>query len=108
MHIEAAMVERFHPVQNRVTLITSNIKFQPNNIPMHRKTELIIGYDANQFPIGAVCYGCGAGMPRPDPALTTPKEAIIWFSQAFEVHKEMKHPNPVTAVTVDDADFPLD
>jgi len=68
---------------------------------MRKAPELIIGYGPDHFPIGAVCYGCGAGMPRPDPALITPAEIITWFSQAFAVHTEMKHPGqgPVTAVT---------
>jgi hypothetical protein len=82
--------------------------FRPDNQRMRKMPELMIGYGPGQFPIGAVCYGCGAGMPRPDPALTTPKEVIIWFSQAFAVHKEMKHPQPVMAVTPSEEDLLLD
>jgi hypothetical protein len=76
---------------------------------MHRKPELIIGYDTNHFPIGAVCYGCGAGMPRPDPALITSEEVIKWFNQAFAVHREMKHSGQgqVTATITDDEDSPV-
>ena len=74
---------------------------------MRKAPELIIGYGRDQFPIGAVCYGCGAGMPRPDPALTTSAEIITWFSQAFAVHKEMKHPHSVSDVTPSEEDLQL-
>ena len=74
---------------------------------MPNAPELMIGYGPDGFPIGAVCYGCGAGMPRPDPALITPAEIITWFSQAFAVHLEMKHPAPVTAVTPSEEDLLL-
>lgn len=70
----------------------------------------MIGYDPDHFPIGAVCNGCGAGMPRADPALTASAEVVTWFSQAFAAHLTMKHADqsPVTAVTVDDLDFEAD
>jgi hypothetical protein len=70
--------------------VTPASGIQPDNRAM-QKIELMIGYGPDCFPIGAVCYGCGAGMPRPEPALITQAEIIEWFSRAFAVHKEMKH-----------------
>jgi hypothetical protein len=63
--------------------------------PMPKLPELMIGYDSNHFPIAAVCYGCGAGMPKPDPTLTRSEDVIAWFSSAFAVHKEGKHTSSI-------------
>jgi hypothetical protein len=74
---------------------------------MPKLPELMIGYGPDHFPIGAVCSCCGAGMPRPESALLTAAEVIDWFSQAFATHKEMKHPQPVTADTPSKEDLLL-
>jgi hypothetical protein len=89
--------------------ITTVGAIQADNRAMRKVPELMISYGPDHFPIGAVCYGCGAEMPRPNPVLITPAEVITWFSQAFEVHKEMKHGHdtPVTADTPSDEDLLL-
>ena len=86
--------------------VTLRAGFWLDNLLMRKMPELIVGYGPDQFPVAAVCYACGAGMPRPDPALITSAEVVTWFSQAFAVHKEMKHADQsqVTSVTTDEAD----
>jgi hypothetical protein len=75
---------------------------------MRKMPELMIGYGPDHFPIGALCYGCGAGMPRPAPALITPAEVITWFSQAFALHKVKKHADQSLVMAVTDDVHGLD
>ena len=58
---------------------------------MRKMRELIIGYGPDHFPIAAVCFACGASMPRPDPALTLTEDVIAGFESAFAAHKKRKH-----------------
>jgi hypothetical protein len=55
------------------------------------KSELVIEYDANSFPIAGKCTICGEEMPKRDPPITSASESILWFARQFTLHKHEKH-----------------
>jgi hypothetical protein len=86
--------------QKRVTPITLKPEARQDNFDMRMTGGLIIGYDGHHFPIGAVCFACGAGMPRPDPTLTRSEDVAAWFDKEFALHLEKKHKSPDESLRV--------
>jgi hypothetical protein len=59
---------------------------------MTAKSELVIEYDANSFPVTAKRTICGEEMPKGEPRITSASENILWFARQFTLHKTQKHP----------------
>jgi hypothetical protein len=79
-------------------------EFGLDSLPLRKMRELVIGYGPDHFPIAAVCYACGASMPKPDPALTQAEDVIAWYESVFAAHKERKHGGMINGQKLDGPD----
>ena len=79
-------------------------EFGLDSLPLRKMRELVIGYGPDHFPIAAVCYACGASMPKPDPALTQAEDVIAWYESVFAAHKERKHGGMINGQELDGPD----
>lgn len=59
---------------------------------MALRTELVISYDYDMFPVSAACACCGEEMPKPPEDIEVRADIILWFSVRFLEHKGQKHP----------------
>ena len=56
------------------------------------RSELVIEYDANAFPVTGKCTICGEEMPKAETGITSASEIILMFARQFVLHKRLKHP----------------
>jgi hypothetical protein len=57
------------------------------------RTELKVNYDATMKPVSGSCTACGDKMPKPIDTLENPADIIMWLSEKYIEHRELKHSN---------------
>jgi len=55
------------------------------------RTELKFEYDLRAMPISAKCTACGERMPEPPEDLQNPADIIVWSSEKYIEHRNLKH-----------------
>ena len=61
------------------------------------RPELSFSYDADIHPIAGKCTACGEFMPVPTTDPRDNVDTVLWLSQHFLIHRQLKHSAPPPA-----------
>jgi hypothetical protein len=67
------------------------------------RSELSFTYGSDIHPVAGKCTACGEQMPAPPSHPHDNVDTILWFSQDFLIHHQLKHSAPHNPETADEA-----